>query len=119
MNKQSVAQATGTKIEVLDRAQFGNTTTTTSITLSESNNFNSIRLRGASATINDVNGVNLKIVNNTNLTLQFNSNLCSENDGIVIYIYTFIENKLQLRPSIENLYCDEGCYEVFKKINSD
>ncbi len=57
--------------------------------------------------------------NNTNLTLQFNSNLCSENDGIVIYIYTFIENKLQLRPSIENLYCDEGCYEVFKKINSD
>jgi len=59
-NATSIAQASGTIIDVLDTGQFGNTANTTSISLENTtNNFSSVRLRGGSATIQDINGINL------------------------------------------------------------
>ena len=54
--------------------------------------------------------------NSEKITLQFNSDVCSINDGIVVYDYAFIGNSLKLSLSIENSNCDEGCYEMFKRI---
>jgi hypothetical protein len=54
--------------------------------------------------------------NSEELILQFNSNVCSENDGIVVYDYSFIDTSLKLSLSVENANCTEGCYEVFNRI---
>ncbi len=70
-------------------------------------------------------------VNNTNCTtgtyifdgtkvfLQFDNDVCSDNEGLFIYLYSFVGNDLKLTPSTENLICDEICYEVFKKIQNE
>ena len=57
--------------------------------------------------------------NSKEIILQFNSNVCSENDGIVVYDYSFIDTNLKLGLSVENTNCTEGCYEIFKRIPND
>jgi hypothetical protein len=53
--------------------------------------------------------------NQTELTLQYENNECSTNNGTFYYDYYFVDNQIQLWPSNENVLCDEGCYTVFDK----
>jgi len=53
--------------------------------------------------------------NSTKLFLQFENDICSDDEGLFIYLYSFLGNDLKLTPSSENQICDEACYEVFKR----
>ena len=54
--------------------------------------------------------------NSTKLFLQFENNVCSDDEGLFIYLYSFVGNDLKLTPSSENPICDEACFEIFKEI---
>ena len=54
---------------------------------------------------------------NTDIFLEYNNEpSCSLIGELFIWDYEFIEQELYLRPSFENLTCDEECYTVFRKI---
>ncbi len=44
---------------------------------------------------------------------------CSLIDEYYILDYTFVESRLKLTLSEENNTCDEGCYEIFKKVPNE
>jgi hypothetical protein len=52
------------------------------------------------------------------LTLQFDNNECTTNNGTFFYRYYFVENQIQLWPSGESIFCDEGCYTVYNKVRT-
>jgi hypothetical protein len=57
--------------------------------------------------------------NNTKLFLQFENDICSDDEGLFVYLYSFLGNDLELTPSNENLICDEACFEIFKRIPNE
>ncbi len=58
-------------------------------------------------------------VNDGKLTLHYENDECSVNNGLFVYDYTIEGQELTLLASEENFVCDELCYEVLRKIGDN